>query len=247
MIEICLIVPCYNEESRLDTNAFETFIDKNPNIHICFVNDESSDKTLSILQQLCTKIPTNTHILNLESNSGKAEAIRRGMLKMLDQKNNNFEYIGFWDADLATPLDDVLNFIKIATDRNLSLIFGSRILRIGGNIKRKRMRHFLGRVFATLASTLLQIPVYDTQCGAKLFKRDVIAQIFEKQFISYWIFDVEIFFRLSLLFSSKKVFLDSLYEYPLSKWTDVSGSKIKLSDYLHVPHELVRIFFKYRK
>ena len=80
--------------------------------------------------------------------------------------------------------------------------------------------HYLGRVFATFASITIGLPVYDTQCGFKVFNHQLAYEIFSKNFISKWIFDVELFLRAK----SKDTFFK---EIPLKYWVDISGSKLK--------------------
>ena len=107
--------------------------------------------------------------------------------------------MGYWDADLATPLSTIPEFIeKFQSSRALVAVCGSRILRLGASIQRLVFRHYLGRVFSTVASNILNIPVYDTQCGAKLFRTEHAELIFSEHFISRWFFDVELFARALL-------------------------------------------------
>ena len=154
--------------------------------------------------------------------------------------DKSYDYLGLWDADLATPLDEIARFFDVIKKRKVDCIIGSRIRKLGSSIKRKRYRHVLGRIFATIASWILKLPVYDTQCGAKLFKREAAKKIFEKKFISYWPFDVELLCRL------KKYNYKNLYELPLVKWEDVKGSKLSLFDFIKVPIELIKIWLHYR-
>ena len=156
----CVIIPCYNEERRLKVESFHSFLDSNKSIDLLFVNDGSLDKTQVVLGQL-EALFENVSVLNLEQNVGKASAIRKGMLHVLDK---DYDHIGYFDADLATPLKEIPRFLNIFEDCNIDLVMGTRILRLGGDIQRKWNRHFLGRLFATFASFSLQLPVYDTQC-----------------------------------------------------------------------------------
>ena len=104
--------------------------------------------------------------------------------------------MGYWDADLATPLSKIPEFIgKFQSSRALVAVCASRILRLGASVHRSVFRHYFGRVFAMVASNILNILIYDTQCGAKLFRTEHAELIFYEHFISRWVFDVELFAR----------------------------------------------------
>jgi len=247
-VETVIVIPCFNEEKRLNIPAFLSFIRAKQNINFLFVNDGSTDRTLQILQNLCTELPDRMDVFSLEKNSGKAEAVRQGVLEAL---KTSAQFVGYWDSDLATPLDIIPEFHKVLTQQpNLEMILGSRIKLLGHSIERKAGRHYLGRIAATLSSWVLRIPVYDTQCGAKLFRvSDNLISIFQSPFISGWIFDIELIARFILRYRNtdetpvERIF----YEYPLQKWQDVDGSKIKLSSYFTSLLDLMRIHFKYMR
>ncbi len=236
MSDYCLIVPCYNEEKRLDLKAFKDFLTEG-SVDLCFVNDGSKDKTLEVLTNFCDE-NSKAQFLDLEKNSGKAEAVRRGVSHCIEQ---GYSCVGYWDADLATPLCEVPGFVNKLKEGK-SVVMGSRILRLGGAVERKWYRHYLGRLFATIASTLLKMPVYDTQCGAKFFRSSDCKEAFEHPFNSQWLFDVEVLFRLK----RSGLPLTKYYEIPLSRWKDEHGSKLKLIDFLIAPFELLQMYWKYK-
>ena len=158
----------------------------------------------------------------------------------------DFKLVGYWDADLATPLSTIPEFIdKFRSNIELVAVCGSRILRLGASIHRSVFRHYFGRVFATIASNILKIPVYDTQCGAKLFRTDHAELIFAKPFLSRWFFDVELFARSIELMGRQKT-VSSIYEVPLRQWHDKDGSKVSWGSMIRTPMELLRIYFYYR-
>ena len=205
-MDASIIVPCYNVEKRLPTDVFSDFMKKHREIAFLFVNDGSSDKTGEVLRKLCLEHP------NAE-----------GMLQALVSKA---PFIGFWDADLATPLEELPRMLASAKDSTL-YVSGCRLLRLGTRIRRNPFRHYIGRVFATAASLYLDLPVYDTQCGAKIYAADVVSAVFRKPFVSEWCFDVEILRRMTRLYGRERIIADGL-EFPLSCWEDKSGSKIRL-------------------
>ena len=236
-MKICLVIPCFNEEKRLPVKKYEQFLQKKQ-CDLLFVNDGSKDNTKTVLETISNKYH-NAFFLNLEKNKGKAIAVKEGIFHCFTL-DNNYDYLGYWDADLATPLEEINRFYDILKKEKIDCIFGSRIQKLGSLIKRHWFRHLLGRIFATLASWMLKLPIYDTQCGAKLFKKDVAKSIFAERFVSYWPFDIELLFRL------KKKGYKNLYELPLSKWEDVRGSKLSLFDFIKVPIELIKIWYHYR-
>ncbi len=231
-----LVVPCYNEAERLDFAAFATALDT-PGVSLLFVDDGSTDATLGVLQEFATTDP-RIDILTISPNGGKAEAVRRGMLQALDHDPT---VVGFFDADLATPVDEVLRLVSEVDARNADAIIGSRVATLGTNIDRSHIRHLLGRVFATAAAVALDANVYDTQCGAKVFKNtDILKAALGEPFHSRWAFDVELLGRLLAEDAT-------IVEVPLKCWVHVPGSKIGFAAMVRAGLDLVQIRSHLRK
>ncbi|HXE95224.1 MAG TPA: glycosyltransferase [Dongiaceae bacterium] len=226
-----IIVPCYNESRRLNPKAFLSALDNDSHLSFLFVNDGSTDTTPNILNSLQETNPDQIEVLNLMMNSGKAEAVRLGILKALEDP---FDNVGYWDADLATPLDEIGSFCRLLDSPDVDIVIGSRVLLLGKKIKRNASRHYLGRVFATFSSLLLNISVYDTQCGAKIFRNSPsLSQVFGRPFKVKWTFDVELLARFPIVLNAYPPEISSRWvELPLSEWCDVKGSKVKLRDYI---------------
>jgi dolichyl-phosphate beta-glucosyltransferase len=226
-----IIVPCYNESKRLNPQAFLRALDTDSELSFLFVNDGSTDDTLHILKSIQADNPAQVEVMNLEKNSGKAEAVRQGILKSLE---GTFDNVGYWDADLATPLVEIEGFCHLLDSSDVELVMGSRVRLLGRKIERRAMRHYVGRVFATFASMLLDIAVYDTQCGAKIFKsRALLRQVFGKPFKVNWTFDVEMLARFSIAQKTSPAETSSRWiELPLTEWVDVRGSKVGFKDYI---------------
>lgn len=240
-LNCCLVIPCYNEANRLDLVAFQDFLNSQNKIDLLFVNDGSKDKTLDVLIQFQTKQDqSRVTVIDGQTNRGKAETVRFGMSQAQEK---GYRVVGFWDADLATPLNESLAFLDILKSRELNAVTGARILRLGTEIQRKWYRHYLGRVFATFASLALDLPVYDTQCGSKIFKASLVPDLFGKPFLSKWLFDIELFFRLKNSQGKENL---KLFEYPVYRWVDIGGSKLKVSDFLIAPLELLKMVKSYR-
>jgi glycosyltransferase involved in cell wall biosynthesis len=245
MSNIAIVVPCYNERKRLQLTAFEDFL-VNSSIHFVFVDDGSTDDTAGLIENFRRGREDRVSLLVLRVNSGKAEAIRQGMEFAL---NRTFDFVGFWDSDLATPLAAILQFMQVFSNNSqIDMVFGSRVKLLGHDIRRKAIRHYLGRVFATIVALMLKLPVYDTQCGAKIFRvglqtRDLTRDTFK----SRWIFDVELIQRFIRLTGSQAAAAVRIYEYPLDSWEDVGGSKVKPIDFFIAFRDIFRICWAYRK
>ncbi len=242
-MKVVIIIPCYNEADRLDTNKFIDYLSQNTHLHFIFVDDGSTDNTSKIINQLISKYNSLVSLLTNETNKGKAESVRLGVIESYKM---NPDYIGFLDADLAAPIEEIDNLLKIVKkDKTKEVVFASRIQIIGSEIKRNYFRHFIGRLFATCVSLLLKIRIYDTQCGAKMFSRKICNDIFSEQFVSPWLFDVELFARLLNIYGMEKTIHMSC-EHPVSKWRDIDGSKVKLIFFLKAPFELFNIVRHYK-
>ncbi|QRM88719.1 glycosyltransferase [Lacinutrix sp. WUR7] len=241
-MKISIIIPCYNEEQRLNQDAFKAYSNDNQFIDFLFVNDGSSDNTANILKEL-SATNNNFSFLDLNQNQGKAGAIREGVLSL--QENNTYDFIGYFDADLATPLFEINNFLEqIEKRKDMLFIMGTRFARMGAQINRKASRHYIGRIFATLVSWILKIPVYDTQCGAKLIHKNIVFSLFKDPLITKWLFDVELLARLEKLIGYKQA-KQVILEVPLQQWDEIAGSKLKPTDFLQAPIELLKIWKKY--
>jgi dolichyl-phosphate beta-glucosyltransferase len=245
MAECIVVIPCFNEAHRLDLRAFVEHAAAGE-ASLLFVNDGSTDGTADVLDDLCAVSPAQFAVLHLDRNGGKAEAVRRGVLQAFERRP---AAIGYWDADLATPLAAIAGFRDyLGANPRVELLLGARVRLLGRAIERRISRHCAGRVFATAASWVLKLPVYDTQCGAKLFRATGrMRSVFAHPFRSRWIFDVELLARFvqaaSLAGQSPE---ELIHELPLQAWRDVAGSKVRASDFLRAAVQLADIACRYR-
>ena len=246
MSSAIIVIPCYNEAQRLQVHKFKAFATAVHAPRFLFVDDGSTDGTLQVLQKLHSDDPQRFAWHDLPANMGKAEAVRRGLLRAFEAGP---DYVGYWDADLATPLEAIPLFCELMDARpDIEMVFGARVRLLGRAIARKATRHYLGRVFATAASLALGMAIYDTQCGAKLLRTSpAIQALFQRPFATKWLFDVEIVARLiqarrgTTLPPAEAV----IYEFPLLEWRDVAGSKVKAVDFVKSFFGLALIYWKY--
>jgi glycosyltransferase involved in cell wall biosynthesis len=241
MSRTLIVIPCYNEEARFDPDAFSRCLRAQPDISFILVNDGSTDGTLARLEAFAAEYPERVQVIDQTPNAGKAEAVRKGMLAAM---NSGADRAGYWDADLATPLEAIPEFMDLLDKHpKTELVLGARVALLGRDIEREPLRHYLGRVFATCASLVLDLPVYDTQCGAKLMRCNAnTLKLFEEPFGSRWIFDVEMLAR----YLRGRDAPHQIREFPLEQWRDVAGSKVKPIDFIRGLGELIRVHRNYR-
>ncbi len=244
-ITTTIVVPCYNEAERLDGPAFRAFVDENPEIGLLFVDDGSQDATLAVITELAATHPAlDFHAM--PQNGGKAEAVRAGLLRAI---GGGAEWVGYFDADLATPLVAIPQLCGVFDDRpHLDIVMAARVRLLGRRIERNPARHYAGRAFATFASLLLDLPVYDTQCGAKVLRvNGALQEALTDRFESGWIFDVELLRRLQIVRAAHGLseLAKCTYEFALDEWEDIAGSKVKLTDFPVAFYRLGQILARY--
>lgn len=238
-----VVIPCYDEAERLMSTEFTDFIDRNSGYHLCFVNDGSKDATLDVLHKLQKGRENFITVYDCEKNGGKAEAVRLGMLHMAKQED--LDYIGFLDADLSTDLSDFDALVSTIENSEFKIVSGSRISRMGANITKESARKIISLTINLIIRNILSMNFKDTQCGAKIFHKDVISLTFDKKFITKWLFDVEIFMRMRRHFGLEKA-KAMMCEKPLKRWIHADGSKLSMKDSIKIIGQLGQIAWAYR-
>jgi dolichyl-phosphate beta-glucosyltransferase len=221
---LAVVVPCFDEAHRLDADGLAELAEVAD--HVVFVDDGSTDATAERLDELVARHPDRFELLRRAHNAGKAEAVRHGLLHLITRH----DVVGYFDADLATPVPELARLAAVLADQpDCQAVLASRVALLGHRVERHAGRHYLGRVYATAASLVLGIPVYDTQCGAKLFRvGPALTAGLEQPFPDRWAFDVELLARLLRPGpGTPPVRPDQLVEVPLREWRDVGGSKLR--------------------
>jgi dolichyl-phosphate beta-glucosyltransferase len=234
-----LIIPAYNEERRLDVARFLE-LSRAPDLALLFVDDGSADDTAGVLRSLRERADAlggRVEVMRLARNGGKGEAVRQGMMRALERGT---KIVGYADADLSTPPEELLRLREEIAAEGVQVVTAARVALIGRDIKRRASRHYLGRVFATVASAILRAPFYDTQCGAKYFRASpLLEEALRLPFRSRWAFDVELIGRL-LAGTPRHAPLrrEDFIEVPLFRWEDVGGSKLKTAGMIRAATDL---------
>lgn len=221
--DVAVVVPCFQEARRLDVAGLTDLVDAMG--HVVFVDDGSTDSTADVLAALVARRPDRAELVRLERNRGKAEAVRAGLLHVAGRH----AVVGYFDADLATPVGELERMAEMLAGRpDCAGVLASRVAMLGHVVDRRATRHYLGRLYATAASLALGVAVYDTQCGAKLFRATpTLRAALAEPFADRWSFDVELLARLLRPAAGlEPVRPDQLVEMPLRAWRDVAGSKL---------------------
>ncbi len=202
-------------------------------VRVLVVDDGSGEAEAAALRKVVNELrpdyPCLLPLLELPENQGKGGAVRAGWLAAAPEA----EWLGFVDADGSCSAAETTKLIQLArkyrealpyfnlpvSDRPPALI-ASRIKILGRRVERQLKRHLLGRIYATLTSTLLNIPVYDSQCGLKLLPRSAFEAVTDRLQVSGFAFDAELI--ASLLDQGTPVL-----EIPID-WHEVAGGKVRL-------------------
>jgi SAM-dependent methyltransferase len=242
-----VVVPCFNEADRLDPAQIRTLIET-AGVHVLAVDDGSTDGTADMLDKLAAPDPERMSVLSLGANRGKGEAVRQGLLGAIA---SGADIVAYCDADFATPPEEVARLVAVMrADDGIDVVLASRVAMLGSDIRRSAFRHYSGRVFATASSLVLGVPVYDTQCGAKVLRvTQALRRALEAPFVSRWVFDVELLGRLlrdrdpSEPVGPTDAGADRgrFVEVPLARWSEPGGSKLTLVSRLRAATDLARI------
>ena len=233
---INIIVPCYNEATRMDTKYWKEIINS-PNLkHVSFtfIDDGSLDDTLDVIRQF--EDSNNVEIMRLERNAGKANAIRHACLCLISRKEN-LQLFGFIDSDSAFKAQEVIEILSRANVlcAEFDAIFLSRIKMAGTSITRSSVRHIISRVIYSYVAQGWEWAPYDTQCGFKLFQSTfLIDAAFDEPFVTKWFFDIELTVRLTKVLSRPL----GIKEVPLMNWREQAGSNVRWYHFLNIVREI---------
>jgi glycosyltransferase involved in cell wall biosynthesis len=218
-----LVIPHYNDTGRLTPFLSELGTHLSSHFSVLVSDDGSLESERESLRLICETSRKNASVkgpqilppLFTQANTGKGGAIIRGW-----EQGEGFEQLAFVDADGAVGPSEIIRAEQYFRGASIDALFGSRVKMLGRSISRSRARHYSGRIFATLVSTLLTVPAYDTQCGLKIITLGAYQKIRNSFKSCGFAFDVELLIRL----------IDArcpVEEFPID-WHDVQGSKVSL-------------------
>tara|TARA_R110002012_G_scaffold281843_2_gene471416 strand:- start:7760 stop:8494 length:735 start_codon:yes stop_codon:yes gene_type:complete len=234
--QIAIVIPFYNEVNRFNTIDFCEFAIINLHIDWYFINDGSTDTTQILLEKLQTSLPKiNICIISFEENKGKAEAVRNGLLTAYKYK---YSHLGFIDGDLQIPLNQVVHLHEALKLETMSIALSTR--NFEKDFKYFNFRSVISYSLSLLNKKILNFntQVIDSQCGCKLFCSNLVPILFERPFISRWLFDIEILLRLR---DSKNFCEEQIKQIKLNKLNRSQDSNIRIFQNLNLISDLFKI------
>lgn len=232
MDSISIVIPAYNEQQRLPAtlDAVLAYLSRRFSgfAEIVVVDDGSLDATAQVVEEYARRHPL-VRLLKNPGNRGKGYSVRHGVL---DARG---DWILFSDADLSAPIEELDKLYAEAQRQNADVAIGSRALdRSLIGIHQSVVREYAGRCFNLMMQLLTGLRFWDTQCGFKLFRRDAAQEIFRRQRIERFGFDVEVLFIARLL-GYKSI------EVPV-RWNHAEGTKVSMfRDSVNMLLDLLRI------
>lgn len=214
-----LVIPCYFESGRIGPflRSLQNSFAHDPNVSVVVVDDGSSPEEVERMRNLIENVRPSwqgLHPLHCASHQGKGGAVYAGW-----SDHGGVDWLGYVDADGSCSASAVCHLLEKAVPGGPAL-FASRVKMLGKSISRDWVRHLVGRVYATLVSELLNVPIYDSQCGLKLIPRTAYEKIQPLLHLKGFAFDAELLCAL----------LDSdcaVEEVPID-WHEATGGKVHL-------------------
>jgi dolichyl-phosphate beta-glucosyltransferase len=216
---ISIIIPAYNEEKRLP-GTIESVLDYLGKsewsfAEIVIVDDGSQDATVAVARSAASRAWIPVRVAQNPGNRGKGYSVRRGIMEAKG------EWALFTDADLSAPIEELAKLWRAADLAGAPVAIGSRAVdRSLVGVHQPLFREGMGRLFNVLMRAITGLPFRDTQCGFKLFEMRAAREIFARQRLERFGFDVEILYIAKLL-GHRAI------EVPV-KWNDVPGTKVSL-------------------
>jgi len=216
-IDISIIIPAYNEAKRLPSflDIVIAYCKRSENLYeIIIIDDGSKDKTFDIALAYKDKFP-NLDVVKIRNNRGKGYAVKRGLFKA------SGNICLFLDADGSVSPDEIEKNAHYIIEDGYDIFIGSRVIKDKEKVvTAKWYRKFLGQIFNFFVQFFLFKNIKDTQCGFKMFRKDIVKPLFSRSYLRGFGFDIEILYLAYKMGYKVK-------EAPVS-WYHVGGSKVNL-------------------
>jgi dolichyl-phosphate beta-glucosyltransferase len=231
LLSLSIVIPAFNERERLPATieAILSFVRAREwaLIEILVVDDGSTDGTAEIVEQYQVRASAIRPLRN-PGNRGKGYSVRHGMLEA------RADWALFTDADLSTPIGDFDILLKEVQDHHADIAIGSRALNPALiAVHQPALRELSGRAFNLVMRVITGLPFHDTQCGFKLYRTEAAREIFRRQRLTGFGFDVED------LFIARKLGYKAVET--AVRWANAEGTKVRLTDGLKSFLDLVVI------
>lgn len=230
--DVSIIIPAYNEEKRITKcleRTLEYCLSQNWDFEIIVAEDGSKDNTVKIVLDVAQR-DKRIKLLSAKNRLGKGGAIRNAILKA------EKKFIGFMDADLSADPSEFQRLLSCINDYDV--VIGSRMMR--GSlppIKRPMYRSLFSHLYSKFFRTLFRIPIYDPQCGFKLFKKEIVQKLFNEIKTTGFAFDSEVVVKAFSLGLKVK-------EIPII-WSHDAASKINVTHQIQaMGQDLLSIWYE---
>ncbi|MGO4913033.1 glycosyltransferase [Leeuwenhoekiella sp. W20_SRS_FM14] len=230
--DVAILIPCFNEEHRLKKQSFLDYFETHQNWDFYFLDDGSTDKTSAIIKG--SLLSENSFLITSLENLGKGNILQESISKL----KKNYLFYGFIDADLDIPLSQLDKLYKAIFDSKYLLSISKRPLK--SKFSLLDFRSVASLLMMKTANSIIEFnpKIQDTQCGCKLFKREIVNIGFKDPFISEWLFDIELFLRLKAAIIEARSFI---IEVDLTNLQKSKDSKLKFKQGFKIGRQLVLI------
>jgi dolichyl-phosphate beta-glucosyltransferase len=189
----CLVLAIGFEHQTADQAGVTDLLDR-PGVRVVLVGPPAEPSISGWAGALAQRRPEACALVTVAAETSKAEAVRQGLRAAVAR---GAEIVGYVSADFSSPVSEIVRLRDIMRSRGAAVVMGARVAMLGVDIRRSAVRHYLGRCFAMVASSILRTAIYDTQCELKLFRPSpALGAALAMPFSSTIAFDVELLGRL---------------------------------------------------
>lgn len=237
-----IIITCYNVEQAINQEAFLSFLIRNKDYHLCFVNDGSTDATLKLITSMKEIDPEGISIIDVQKRIGKPAAVRLAVNLLYNMRS--IAYIGQMDVKLSIDFNDLKRMVQILKSEDKFMVVGARNICDNKNVAPNLLKCYLLKLKKQIIYLLLGIPFQDIHCEARVFVRNIVPIIYGDSFASKWSYDIEIFLRLKN-YIGKCQLINKICELPIRNRHTDNSTKRGVFEIVEGPLTLIYISLKY--